>query len=122
MTSAGRFLFRGVLLLVTGVGLTLAQNGPIRVGGEVAQANRVSAALPVYPPEAKQNRIQGTVKLEIVIDKSGHVSQVTVTSGPPELIQSATDAVWQWVYKPTLLNGEPVFVQTTVDVNYTLTQ
>jgi TonB family protein len=121
-TITSRSLFRGALLLVAGIGLALAQNGPIRVGGEVAQANRISAVVPVYPAEAKQNRIQGTVKLEIVIDKGGHVSQVAATSGPAELIQSATDAVWQWVYKPTLLNGEPVFVQTTVDVNYTLSQ
>jgi periplasmic protein TonB len=111
--------FFGAALLLTSA---VAQNGPIRVGGNVQQANLISSVKPVYPPEAKADRIQGTVKLEIGIDKEGHVSQITVTSGPPELIQSAVDAVRQWVYKPTLLNGEPVVVLTTVDVNYTLSQ
>jgi TonB family protein len=100
----------------------LAQDTPIRIGGNVAQANRISWVTPVYPAEAKQNRIQGAVELEIMIDKEGRVSQLTVTSGPTELVQSATDAVQQWVYKPTLLNGEPVAVLTTVTVNYTLSQ
>jgi periplasmic protein TonB len=77
---------------------------------------------PAYPPEAKENRIQGTVKLEITIDKEGHVAEMSVIGGPPELILSATDAVRQWLYKPTPLNGEPVRVLTTVGVNYTLSQ
>jgi TonB family protein len=111
--------FFGAALLLTSA---VAQNGPIRVGGNVQQANLLSSVKPVYPPQAKANRIQGMVKLEIGIDKEGHVSQITVTSGPSELIQSAVDAVQQWVYKPTLLNGEPVVVLTTVDVNYTLSQ
>jgi protein TonB len=115
-------------ILSTAFGLTLAlalafgQDTPIRVGGNVAQAKRVYIVAPVYPPEAKENRIQGTVSLEITIDKEGHVGPMSVISGPPELIHSATDAVSQWVYKPTLLNGEPVSVVTTVDVNYTLSQ
>jgi protein TonB len=113
--------------LFLGFGLALssafAQQGPlIRVGGEVQQANRISFVTPVYPAEAKQNRIQGTVRLEVTIDKEGHVSQVAVINGPAELTRSAADAVQQWVYKPTLLNGEPVAVLTTVDVNYTLSQ
>jgi periplasmic protein TonB len=115
-------------ILSTALGLTLAlasasaQDTLIHVGGNVAAANRISWVTPVYPPEAKENRIQGTVKLEIMIDKEGHVGPMSVVSGPPELIHSATDAVSQWVYKPTLLNGEPVSVVTTVDVNYTLSQ
>jgi len=119
-------MFRDTLSTVLGLGIALAlafgQDTPIRVGGNVAQANRVSWVTPVYPAEAKENRIQGTVKLEITIDKEGHVGPMSVVSGPPELIHSATDAVSQWVYKPTLLNGEPVSVLTTVDVNYTLAQ
>jgi periplasmic protein TonB len=120
-----RSLFRcGVLMvLAAGVALSLAlADGPIRLGGNIAQANRISAVVPVYPAEAKQNRIQGTVKLEITIDKEGHVANMSLISGPPELVLSATDAVQQWVYKPTLLNGEPVSVLTTVDINYTLAQ
>jgi TonB family protein len=122
---SNRSLFRCALSVTLGIGLTalaLAQDTPVRVGGNVAQANRISWVTPVYPAEAKQNRIQGAVELEIMIDKEGRVSQLTVTSGPTELVQSATDAVQQWVYKPTLLNGEPVAVLTTVTVNYTLSQ
>src|SRR3954463_16569819 len=116
-----QFRLGRALAVVLGAALALstalAQDRPIRVGGNVAEANCVSKVNPVYPAEAKQQRIQGTVRLEIIIDKLGHVSQTSVVSGPPELIQSAADAVQQWVYKPTLLNGEPVFVQTTVDIN-----
>jgi periplasmic protein TonB len=113
-------------ILAAGISLTAAiaqdQAGPVRIGGNVAAANRVSWVNPVYPPDAKQNRIQGTVRLEILIEKDGHVSNVTIVTGPPELTQSASDAVSQWLYKPTLLNGNPVTVLTTVDVNYTFSQ
>jgi protein TonB len=121
-----RLLFRcGVLLVLTAgfaLSLALAEDKTLRVGGNVAQANRISAITPVYPAEARQNRIQGTVKLEITIDKEGHVANMSLISGPPELVLSATDAVQHWLYRPTLLNGEPVSVLTTVDVNYTLAQ
>ena len=114
-----RLVVLGASLALT---LAFAQDRPIRIGGNVQQANRLSFVNPVYPAEAKKNRIQGTVKLEITIDKEGHVSQVSVTSGPAELIPSAAEAVQQWVYRPTLLNGEPVTVLTTVDVNFTLSE
>jgi protein TonB len=112
------------MVLTTGFALSLAfaEDTPIRMGGNIAQANRISAVVPVYPAEAKQNRIQGTVRLEITIDKEGHVANMSLISGPAELVQSATDAVQHWLYRPTLLNGEPVPVLTTVDVNYTLAQ
>jgi protein TonB len=119
-------MFRTTLSMALGLTLALAaasaQDTVLRVGGNVQAANLISQVKPQYPPEAKENRIQGTVKLEITIDKEGHVGPMSVVSGPPELIHSATDAVSQWVYKPTLLNGEPVSVLTTVDVNYTLSQ
>lgn len=102
--------------------LAFAEDKTIRLGGNVAQANLLSQAKPVYPAEAKQNRIQGTVRLEITIDKEGHVANMSLVGGPAELVQSATDAVQHWLYKPTLLNGEPVSVVTTVDINYTLAQ
>jgi protein TonB len=106
---------------ILSLGLALAQDRPaIRLGGNVAQANRISVVNPVYPADAKRDRIQGTVSLLITIDKTGHVANISVTSGPQELVQASIDAVQQWVYKPTLLNGEPVDVITTVDVNYTL--
>ena len=116
------FLLSAILLVGFALTLAVAQDRPIRVGGNVAAVNRVSWVNPVYPPEAKRNRIQGTVQLEILIDKEGHVAQMSVVSGPAQLIESATDAVHQWVYKPTLLNGEPVSVLTTVDVTYTLSE
>lgn len=123
-TKLNRRLFCGLLsvLPVAVVGVALAQEAPIRVGGNVMSANRLSWVNPVYPAEAKQSRIQGTVRLEVLIDKDGHVVDVTVSSGPAELTPAAINAVSQWVYKQTLLNGNPVSVLTTVDVNFTLSQ
>jgi protein TonB len=92
----------------------------IRVGGNVQQASLLRQQKPVYPPLAKQARIQGTVRFEAVIAKDGTIQNLRVVSGHPLLVQAATDAVKQWVYKPTLLNNEPVEVVTTIDVNFTL--
>jgi protein TonB len=94
----------------------------IRVGGNVQSASLVKQTRPVYPPLAKQARISGTVKLSAVISKDGTIQELTVVSGHPLLAPAALEAVKQWVYKPTLLNGEPVEVQTTIDVNFTLSQ
>ena len=77
---------------------------------------------PAYPPLAKQARIQGVVILEAIIGKDGAVTEVKVISGHPLLQQAAIDAVSQWKYKPTLLNGEPVEVVTTVTVNFAFQQ
>jgi protein TonB len=92
----------------------------IRVGGQVQQAKLSNQARPVYPPLARQARIQGTVKLEAIIGKDGTIQELKVVSGHPLLIQSALDAVKQWHYQPTMLNGVPVEVITTIDVNFTL--
>jgi protein TonB len=94
----------------------------IRVGGNVQAANLVQQVRPVYPPLAKQARISGTVELSAVIGKDGRVADLKVVKGHPLLVQAALDAVKNWVYKPTLLNGEPVEVSTTIDVNFTLAQ
>ena len=75
---------------------------------------------PVYPPLARQARIQGNVVLHAIIDKDGKVAQLEVISGHPLLVQSALDAVKQWRYKPTLLNGDPVEVDTTITVTFTM--
>jgi protein TonB len=69
-----------------------------------------------------QARIQGVVLFTVVIGKDGRVSNVQLVSGHPLLVAAARDAVRQWVYKPTLLNGEPVEVVTEVAVNFTLSQ
>jgi TonB family protein len=92
----------------------------IRVGSGVQQAKLISRTIPVYPPLAKAARIQGTVILEVVISKQGSVQNLTVLSGHPLLTTAAIDAVKQWRYQTTLLNGEPVEVVTTVTVNFNL--
>jgi TonB family protein len=98
-----------------------ANNGPIRVGGDVAQSNIIYKVNPQYPPEARQARIEGVVILSVVIAKDGPVSDVKIISASsPLLLPGVVDAVRQWVYKPTLLNGEPVEVITTVTVNFSL--
>jgi protein TonB len=94
----------------------------IRVGGNVQQAMLIRQPKPVYPPLAKQARISGVVRLNAIIGKDGSIQNLTVASGHPLLVPSALEAVKQWVYKPTLLNGEPVEVITQIDVNFTLSQ
>jgi len=94
----------------------------IRVGGNVQAANLIRKVTPVYPPLAKQARVAGTVRFTAVISKEGTIQQLQLVSGHPLLVQAAQDAVKQWLYKPTLLNGEPVEVVTQIDVNFTLSQ
>jgi TonB family protein len=100
----------------------LSVPGAIRVGGNVQSTKLIQQPRPMYPPEAKQARIQGVVKLAAVIGKDGTVKRLEVISGHPLLVPSALDAVKNWVYETTLLNGDPVEVQTQIDVNYTLLQ
>jgi TonB family protein len=92
----------------------------IRVGESVQQAALIHRVTPKYPPEAKQARIQGTVRLQAVIGTDGAVKELTVLSGHPLLVQSALDALGKWRYRTTLLNGQPIEVVTTVDVLYKL--
>jgi TonB family protein len=80
----------------------------------------ISQIQPVYPQEAKDAHIQGTVVLKAVIGKTGNVERLSVVSGPKELMKSAIDAVSQWKYKPYLLNGQPVEVETLINVNYSV--
>lgn len=94
----------------------------IRVGGNVQAAKLIKRPTPVYPPLAKQARISGTVRFNAVIGKDGTIQNLTLVSGHPLLVPSATEAVRQWVYQPTLLNNEPVEVVTVIDVNFTLSQ
>ena len=94
----------------------------IRVGGQVQAAKLVRQPRPVYPPLAKQARISGHVILNAIIGKDGTIQNLTLASGHPLLVPAAMEAVKQWVYQPTLLNGEPVEVVTQIDVNFTLSQ
>jgi TonB family protein len=94
----------------------------IRVGGEVQKAKLVQRTEPIYPPLAAQARISGVVRLNVIIGKDGSVENTTVASGHPILVPSAMEAVKQWVYQPTLLNGQPVEVATQIEVNFSLSQ
>jgi protein TonB len=102
----------------------VAATGPtkIRVGGNVQASNLITQVRPVYPPAAKAAGIQGVVKLQATIGPDGKVADLKVLSGDPLLAQAALDAVKDWVYRPTLLNGNPVTVETAIDVNFTLSQ
>ncbi|HYL75902.1 MAG TPA: M56 family metallopeptidase [Bryobacteraceae bacterium] len=96
--------------------------GKIRVGSPIVAANLVHKVTPIYPPEAKAARIQGVVRFNATIGKDGTVQDLQLITGHPLMVQPARDAVMQWVYKPTLLNGDPVEVVTQIDVNFTLSQ
>jgi protein TonB len=92
----------------------------VRVSSGVAQGNLIHDVKPPYPPLARQARIQGTVVISAIIGKDGTIQQARVVSGHPMLAQAALEAVKQWRYKPYFLNGEPVDVDTTINVNFSL--
>src|SRR5215471_11056437 len=92
----------------------------VRVSEGVVEGNIVHRVTPVYPQEAKQKRIEGRVLLRAVIDNKGRVVDLKPISGPKELIPASIGAVEQWRYRPYILNGEPVEVETTVTVNFQL--
>ncbi len=92
----------------------------IRVGGNVQAAMLIRQPKPAYPPLAKQARVQGVVRFQAIIGKDGTIQNLQLMSGHPLLVQAAQEAVKQWIYKPTLLNGEPVEVVTIIDVNFSL--
>jgi len=92
----------------------------IRVSSGVTQGMVIKKVDPVYPAIAKTARVQGTVILAAVIGKDGAIQNLHVVSGHPLLQGAAMDAVKQWRYKPYILNGEPVEVDTQVEVHFTL--
>jgi TonB family protein len=94
--------------------------GTLNVSQGVSRGLLVKKTPPVYPASAMQMRIEGAVELVATISKSGDISAVKVTSGNPQLARAAVDAVKQWKYKPYLLNGEPVEIQTQITVNFKL--
>jgi TonB family protein len=93
---------------------------PIRVGANVQANNLISQVKPIYPPLAKMARVQGDVVFEAIIGTDGTVQNLHLLSGAPLLVQASMVAVQQWKYKPTLLNGQPVEVTTTITVSYSL--
>lgn len=98
------------------------RRGPLKVATGVAEANLIHKVLPVYPALAKSARVQGTVEFKAIISKEGTIENLRLVHGHPLLVQAAREAVLQWKYRPTLLNGEPVEVVTDIIVNFTLSQ
>ncbi|MEO8127462.1 MAG: M56 family metallopeptidase [Bryobacteraceae bacterium] len=94
----------------------------IRVGGNVQSAKIISKVTPSYPPSAKEARIQGTVRYNVLIGVDGSIKNMELVAGHPLFVEVATPAVQQWKYSTTLLNGDPVEVMTVIDVNFTLSQ
>lgn len=92
----------------------------VRVSAGVTQGMVIRKVQPTYPAIAKTARVQGQVVLQAAISKEGTIENLRVISGPPLLIQSALEAVKQWRYRPYILNGEPVEVDTTVTVIFSL--
>jgi TonB family protein len=99
--------------------LQASPGGQVRVSAAVVAGMALSKPDPVYPAEAKAAHVQGAVILHAIISKTGTVENLQVISGPTMLVASAMDAVKQWTYKPYLLNGQPVEVETSITVNYT---
>jgi periplasmic protein TonB len=94
----------------------------IRVPAGMAEANLIHDVAPTYPPEAGRTRIEGTVVLLAVIGKDGTVQDVRVKSGLQVLAQAAIEAVKQWRYRPYLVNGEPVEIDSQITINFTLSK
>jgi protein TonB len=92
----------------------------LRVGGNIRPPQKIVNVPPVYPQEAQDARVQGVVIIEAKIDADGSVAEAWVLRSIPLLDQAALDAVKQWRYAPTLLNGAPIPVIMTVTVNFTL--
>lgn len=93
---------------------------PVRPGGDLQPPTKLRQVAPAYPELARQARVQGVVVLDCVIDPSGRVADVKVLRGHSLLAPAAVDAVRQWLYTPTRLNGVPVAVLLTVTVRFTL--
>jgi protein TonB len=94
--------------------------GPVRVSSMVVAGLLIRKTIPPYPAIARAMGIQGTVVLQATISKSGTIENLRVVSGPAVLQQAALDAVKTWQYRPYLLNKEPVEVETTVSVVFTI--
>lgn len=98
----------------------MSSRPPIRVSGNMAPPTKLVSVNPTYPQEAKDAKVTGVVIVDATIDADGSVSKVDVVRSIPLLDEAAVDAVRQWKFSPTLLNGEPVPVIVTITVNFTL--
>jgi protein TonB len=96
--------------------------GPVRMGGMVVNANLIHKVQPVYPVIARTSHIQGMVEFTAIISREGAIENLQLKRGHPLLVNAARDAVLQWRYRPTILNGQPVEVVTDIIVNFTLNE
>ena len=97
-----------------------SKDKPVRVSSGVIQGLLLHKVDPVYPQDAKDSGVSGSVVMAAVITDQGKISKLSVISGAEKLRDAALEAVNQWTYKPYLLNGKPVFVQTAITVNFDL--
>jgi len=97
-------------------------SAPLRVSAGVQAAKLLRRVVPTYPELARRVRISGAVRLVAVIGKDGTIENLQVISGHPLLVTAAVEAVRQWLYRPTLLNGDPVEVIAPIEVNFTLNE
>jgi protein TonB len=98
----------------------IPRHGPYRVGGKIQAPRLISEVQPIYPVLAKETKTTGKVTIDCVIDEHGGITQQKVLSGNPLLVTAALEAVEQWKYQPTLLNGQPISIDMVVTVNFTL--
>jgi len=99
-----------------------AVTGPVHLTSTIVEGLLLHKTIPVYPPIAKVTHKEGVVVLQATISAAGTIENLRVVSGDPMLQQAAQEAVSQWRYRPYLLNGRPVEVETTVNVIFKLTQ
>ena len=100
--------------------VSASPKGPQRISSGVANGLLLDRVMPVYPPIAREAGVQGTVVLEATISTGGDITNLRVVSGNAMLQQAAIDAVSRWRFRPYLLNGQPVEVETTVSVVFNL--
>jgi protein TonB len=118
--------FLALPALVVLAGLAVAQDNPsptpkrLRVSSGVANSLKIHDAQPQYPQKAREQGIQGDVLLQATIGTKGKLTNLRIVQGDPILVQAAVDAVKKWRYRPYILNGEPVDVETTIKIQFHL--
>jgi protein TonB len=118
--SFTRLSICAALLTLSCLATAQARPARVRVSQGVMKQLLVTQVPPQYPEEAHKNHISGTVLLKAIISPEGDVKALTLISGDPMVVPAATEAAKQWKYKPYLLNGQPVEVETQIQINFTL--
>ena len=99
---------------------TQVEKRPVKISEGVLQAQLISRVEPRYPALALQTKTEGVVRLHAIISRDGRITSLDILSGHPLLVKAALEAVSQWRYRPTMLNGEPVEVETSITVIFQL--